>query len=231
MEGRPIVLIRPIRAMVAVAVYFTVCIVAGEIWNLRRWGRQPYARSAQSAERSVPVGGDVFGEGWLSGLDDHSRGQFRYFRPLSFAGCALGGGDRPAVVCERESSRAEEMRRKAVPIKDLWSLAKARVEATRKLEAEGVPRTAIDAGFDYNVWTELMISGHINDHRVFNPPGAYRPGLSQTPSVVPLYKLEFAPTPETPASKFGSVPYSSLLPPFHKQVSIDCVLLASPSDR
>jgi hypothetical protein len=230
MEGRPIVLIRPIRAMVAVAVYFTVCIVAGEIWNLRRWGRHlmhdllnpPRGAFLLAAMSLVRVGYLALMIIRAASFDIFDR----YLLPVVPWAAAI-----VLLWFAKENPRAEEMRRKAVPIKDLWSLAKARVEATRKLEAEGVPRTAIDAGFDYNVWTELMISGHINDHRVFNPPGAYRPGLSQTPSVVPLYKLEFAPTPETPASKFGSVPYSSLLPPFHKQVSIDCVLLASPSDR
>src|SRR6202035_5261892 len=95
----------------------------------------------------------------------------------------------------RDNPGAEGILRKATPIawallvvigsygiastQDLWALPKARVEATRRLEAAGVPRTAIDAGFEYNVWTELIISGHINNLRVINPPGAYRPGLSQ----------------------------------------------------
>jgi hypothetical protein len=114
---------------------------------------------------------------------------------------------------------------------DLWSLASARVVAVRKLEAAGVPRTAINVGFEYNAWTELSISGHLKNHRVLNPPGAHLPGLSQTPSVVPMYGLEYAPAPETAPSEFGSVPYFSLLPPFHKQVRIDRVVLPLTSAR
>src|ERR1700675_1378212 len=246
MEGRPIVLIRPIRALVALAVYFTVCILAGEIWNLRRWAR-----------------------GVVNDLLDPPRGAFLlaamslvsvgYLALLIIRAANFDIFDRhllPVVPWAatvallwfaKDNPGAEEVLRKAMPIawallavlafygiaatQDLWALAKARVEATRRLEAAGVPRTAIDAGFEYNAWTELMISGHINNHRVINPPGGYRPGLSQTPSVVPLYRLEYAPTPEPAASKFGSVPYSSLLPPFHKQVSIDRVLPAATSDR
>jgi hypothetical protein len=76
-----------------------------------------------------------------------------------------------------------------------------------------------------------MVSGHLNFYKVLNPPGFFRPGLSVTPNVVPMYRLEYAPTPETEATKFGNVPYTSLLPPFHKQVSIDRVLPATTSDH
>jgi len=108
---------------------------------------------------------------------------------------------------------------------DLWALAKARVMAARRLESAGVARTAIDGGFEYNAWTQLMMNGRMNSRWVLIPRGAYNPELSQTPVVVPAYRLEYAPAPpETAPSEFGSVPYCSLLPPFHKQVSIDRLL-------
>ena len=75
---------------------------------------------------------------------------------------------------------------------DLWSLARARVVAVEKLEAAGVPRTAIDGSFDINAWTQLMLTGRMNSLWVRNPPDAYNPALGQTPSVVPVYRLEFA---------------------------------------
>jgi len=107
---------------------------------------------------------------------------------------------------------------------DLWRLDKARVVATQELESAGVARTAIDSGFEYNFWTELMTNGRINSPWVVNPPGTYNPNVSLTPSVVPAYRLEYDVTPESAPSRFGSVPYFSLLPPFHKQVRIDRVL-------
>ena len=107
---------------------------------------------------------------------------------------------------------------------DLWALAQARATAAKRLEAAGVHRTAIDAGFEYNSWTQLLISGRMNSRWVVNPPNAYDASLGQTPSVVPLYRLEYEPTPETSGSQFGSVPYFSFLPPFHKRVSIDRIL-------
>ncbi|HTB94165.1 MAG TPA: glycosyltransferase family 39 protein [Candidatus Sulfotelmatobacter sp.] len=244
LPGRPIVLTTPIRAVVAVTVYFSVCILAGELWNIRRMARR-------ISELLIKPSSSEF---LLAAMSLFSAA---YFALVLVRGADFDIFDRyllpvmpwAATVAllwfAKDNLRAEETVRRAAPYawvllgvlafygiastQDLWALAKARVEATRTLEAAGVPRTAIDAGFEYNAWTELMTSGHLNFYLVKNPPGAYRPGLSQTPSVVPQYRLEYEPTPETAASKFGSVPYSSLLPPFHKQVSIDRVLPTATS--
>jgi hypothetical protein len=246
LPGRPIVLIRPIRVLAAVTVYFSVCILAGELWNIRKMGR----RISELVLK--PSSSDFL-------LAAMSLFSVVYFALVLVRGADFDIFDRyllpimpwAATVTllwfAKDNLRAEEIGRRAAPYawallgvlafygiastQDLWALAKARVEATGKLEAAGVPRTAIDAGFEYNAWTELMTSGHLNFYRVINPPDAYRPGFSQTPSVVPEYRLEYEPTPETAATKFGSVPYSSLLPPFHKQVSIDRVLPTATSAR
>jgi len=246
LPGRPIVLIRPIRVLAAVTVYFSVCILAGELWNIRKMGR----RISELVLK--PSSSDFL-------LAAMSLFSVVYFALVLVRGADFDIFDRyllpimpwAATVTllwfAKDNLRAEEIGRRAAPYawallgvlafygiastQDLWALAKARVEATGKLEAAGVPRTAIDAGFEYNAWTELMTSGHLNFYRVINPPDAYRPGFSQTPSVVPVYRLEYEPTPETAATKFGSVPYSSLLPPFHKQVSIDRVLPTATSAR
>ncbi len=239
LPGRPIVLIRPIRELVAVTVYIAVCVLAGEAWNLRWW-----ARGALSELLDPPSGKFM--------LATMSLVSVTYFVLLVIRAAEFDIFDRyllpivpwAATVAllwfAKDNPHADGMLRKAMPVawtffgvlafygiastQDLWSLAEARVKAAQRLEAEGIPRTAIDAGFEYNAWTELMISGRINYFRVLNPPGAYRPGVSQTPSVVPEYRLEYALTPETAPSDFGSVPYSSVLPPFHKQVRIDRIV-------
>jgi len=246
LPGRPIVLIRPIRVLVAITVYFAVCILAGEVWNIRRLAR-----------RALQIVVEPSGGGFMFAA--MSLVSVVYFVLLLIRGADFDIFDRYLLPIlpwaataallwfAKDNPRSEGMLRKSMPIawallavlafyaiastQDLWALAKARVEATRKLEAGGVPRTAIDAGSEYNAWTELMNSGRINSRWVRNPPGSYNPNFSQTPSVVPEYRLEYAPTPETAPSEFGSVPYVSLLPPFHKQVSIDRVLRASTSDR
>jgi hypothetical protein len=246
LPGRPIVLTRPIRAVVAVMVYFSVCILAGELWNIRRRARRTtdlilkpegseFLIAAMSLFTAVYFSLIIIRNSDFAIFD-------RYLLPIMPWAATVAW-----LWFAKDNPRAEETKRRAMPFawailavlafygiastQDIWSLAEARAKATRTLEAAGVPRTSIDAGFEYNAWTELMISGHLNFHRVLNPPGAYRPGLSQTPSVVPLYRLEYRPTPQTEATKFGTVPYRSLLPPFYKQVSIDRVRPGPANDR
>ena len=239
LPGRPIVLTSPIRALVAVAVYFSVCIIAGEMWNIRRLTRRITALMVSPTSSEFLLAAMSLFTAVYFALIVVRGADFaifdRYLLPIMPWAATVA-----LLWFAKDNPRADEIGRTAMPFawallcvlafygiastQDLWALAEARVKATRTLEAAGVPRTSIDAGFEYNAWTELMVSGHLNFFRVRNPPGAYRPGLSQTPSVEPQYVLEYAPTPETEASKFGVVPYSSLLPPFHKQVSIDRVL-------
>ena len=238
LPGRQIVLTTPIRALVAMAVYMAACILAGELTSLRSFARNalrpllgpPVNQFTLAAVSLVSLvyfvlvvlrnrDFDIFDRyllpilPWAAtvlllalGSDDRSRQMLK--RAMPFAWAALGVLAVYSVLSTQ----------------DLWALARARVSATKRLEAAGVPRTAIDAGFEYNAWTELLQNGRLNSRWVLNPPGAYRPGLSQTPSVVPRYRLEYKPAADTAASEFGSIPYFSFLPPFHKQVSIDRVL-------
>jgi hypothetical protein len=111
---------------------------------------------------------------------------------------------------------------------DSWALARARVIATRKLEAAGVPRTSISAGPEYYGWTQLLVNGQINDPWVKNPPNAFRPGSGATPAVVPGFVLEYKPTLDTEPTEFGAVPYFSMLPSSQRRVSTDRVLAGHP---
>jgi Dolichyl-phosphate-mannose-protein mannosyltransferase len=239
LPGRPIVLTRPIRAVFALAVYATICILAGEFWDFRRLVRR-VGRSLldSSGTDFAMVAMSLVNVAYFALLVVRST-DFdifdRYLLPiLPWAAALL------LVWSEKDNPHAARMVRMAMRFawvllailalygmastQDIWALAKARVIATRKLEAAGIRRTAIDAGFEYNAWTELMTSGHINSPFVLNPPGSYNRNESQTPSVVPAYRLEYDLTPETAPSEFGSVPYFSLLPPFHKRVRIDRLL-------
>lgn len=238
LPGRPIVLTTPIRALVAMAVYAMVCILAGELINLRGFARRAlrifldpsgnqFTLAAMSLVSVIYLVLVVLRERDFDIFD-------RYLLPiLPWAATVmflwLASDDRSRLLLKRAMPIAWAALGvlalySVISTQDLWALARARVSATRRLEAIGVPRTAIDAGFEYNAWTELSINGRLNSRWVINPPGAYRAGLSQTPSVDPLYKLEYKPTQETAPSQFGSVPYFSFLPPFRKQVSIDRVL-------
>ena len=241
LPGRPIVLTRPIRMAVALVVYTAACILAGELVNLRELARR-------ASRQFFDVTGGKFALAAMSLLSvvyfalmvirsAHFDIFDRYLLPIlplaatvlllavdsQKYGALAGHRARPVAVALLVVLSSYGV----LSTQDLWALARARVAATQKLEVAGVPRTAIDAGFEYNAWTELQINGCLNSRWVVNPPNSYRPGLSQTPSVVPQYRLEYAPTAETAPSEFGSVPYFSLLPPFHKRVSIDRVIRPS----
>lgn len=242
LPGRPVVLVRPVRAFIAVPVYAAAILLAGEVWERRR-----SARGILMFFRDPPV-------------EQLTLATFSFFGAVYFILLILRAAyidlfDRyllpfiPWIAAlllnwNKAGTRGEWALRRAMPAawtllavyafyavastQDVLALARARATAAARLEAAGVPRTAIDAGYEYNGWTELLVSGHVNLRWVVNPPGAYRPGLGVTPSVKPVYRLEYAPVGESAATRFGSVSYVSLLPPFRKQVCIDRVVHPSP---
>jgi hypothetical protein len=247
LPGRPIVLTRPIRAVLAVAVYVAVCILAGELNKIGELAKRawPVVRDAKEGTFTLAAMSLVSAAYFFLVIVRASEFTVfdRYLLPLLPCAATL-----LLLPSQAKSLSGQRMLRRAMraswtllivfgayailSTQDYWSLARARVEATRRLESAKIPRSGVDAGMEYNGWTQLLINGRLNWWYVKNPPGAYRPGYGITPDVVPLYRLEYAPNPpETVPSEFGSVPYFSLLPPFHKQVSIDRVVVASKGDR
>jgi hypothetical protein len=245
LPGRPVVLVRPIRAVVALSVFASICLLSGELFRMRRVARQKILLVLDSPGNAFPLVAMSLVSVAYFGLLVVRSAEFdifdRYLLPIMpWAATLL------LLWFEKDNPDEQRLHRRALPFawallavlafyaiastQDLWALAEARVVATRKLESAGVQRTAIDAGFEYNAWTELNIKGRLNSRWVLNPPDAYRPGLSQTPCVVPEYRLEYAPTAKTKPSEFGSVHYFSLLPPFQKQVSIDRVVIQTSAN-
>ncbi|SRR6266566_1520005 len=238
MPGRPVVLTKHIRVLVALVVYAAGCILAGELTNIRGLARRGLRRfldpsGGQFALAAMSLVSVVYFVMLLLRETDFDIFD-RYLLPI------LPWVATVMLLWCGSDDRAGRMLKHATPVawvlltvlasyaitstQDFWALARARASATRKLEAAGVPRTSIDAGFEYNAWTQLMFNGQINSRWVVNPPGAYRADLGQTPAILPLYRLEYEPTLESAPSEFGSVPYFSFMPPFHKRVSIDRVL-------
>jgi hypothetical protein len=102
---------------------------------------------------------------------------------------------------------------------DLLALARARGVAVRRLAAAGVPPTAIAAGIEHDCWAQLLATGFINDYRL--PRALFKPDVGMTPSLRPLYRVEFERQADTAPSAFGAVNYFSALPPFHRTIYID----------
>jgi len=54
---------------------------------------------------------------------------------------------------------------------DYFALLRARVAMTDRLQQQGVPRTQIMAGTEYDFWTSFQTAGYINDPRIRYPEG------------------------------------------------------------
>lgn len=116
----------------------------------------------------------------------------------------------------------------------LFAWHRARFAAIQELRAAGTPPTEIQAGFEYDGWTQIEQSGHVNNKLVKNPPGAYQPPRSKAdlknlcdynflawaPSLHPKYAVDFGPAACFLPSQFAPVPYTAWLPPFHRDVYI-----------
>jgi len=235
LPGRPIVLIRPVRAVVAMIIYIAVCLLAGELTRFR-----------ESMQRAWTILLDRDGSHFS--LASMTQLNAVYFTLFVIRGVDFDLFDRYLIpiipwvatiflLWLGSDEQSETIWRKSKPFawallivlgsygvantQDMWALARARVTAAEKLESAGVSRTEIDAAFEYNGWTQLMATGRLNSHWVKNPPNAYVPGETETPVVVPKYRLEYELTPETEPSEYSSVPYFSFLPPYGKAVRID----------
>jgi hypothetical protein len=114
------------------------------------------------------------------------------------------------------------------------SAGRAVLRAANILRAENVPRTAIDAGLEYDGETQLDAAGHVNKSGEMRAPAAadrpYVPPpwlpsdfdyLSLYPAIVPRYFLVAEPDPDLVPSKYPPVGYTTVMPPFHRFIYID----------
>jgi hypothetical protein len=118
-----------------------------------------------------------------------------------------------------------------------YSQKRALLTAANLLFQDSVPRTAIDAGFEYDCETELDVSGHVNEPKVKVPMNSYRPyalpaGLppsvaalysSYAPSVKPQFFILDSPNPFLVSTKYSPIAYTTLLPPFHRFIYIQAL--------
>jgi hypothetical protein len=104
-----------------------------------------------------------------------------------------------------------------------FAIDRARVTLANELTAAGVPDTAVDNGWEYNLGVELKHSGYINTDRIVLPAGAYHPApplpagtcevnaYDFTPHIQPEYGISFEPNACYGPAPFASVRYSRWL--------------------
>jgi len=128
----------------------------------------------------------------------------------------------------------------------IYSENHARLIAANLLRGQGIPRTAISGGFEYDQETEMDVSGHVvsdphyPDDPDVNLPSAQRsyvkpPTLPQcaddhfgfsalsAPSVVAKYFLVSSPLTCLAPTKYEPVSYGTMLPPFYRNIYIQRV--------
>jgi hypothetical protein len=118
---------------------------------------------------------------------------------------------------------------------DLAQVGRARLAGREELLRSGVSPKQMYAGFEIDFWTELEVSGYLDDPRITRPVGAYHvpPPLlsappcvsewidSKLPSIHPRYELSYSPLPCLPvATQFAPVPYTTWLPPHNRQLYV-----------
>jgi hypothetical protein len=164
----------------------------------------------------------------------------RYLLPL----LALIG--LPCIMCLPEAWRMPRLVSPAITIlfafyaiastHDYFSEARARVAAAEFLTARSVPRQNITAGLEFDGWTEIGLSGHINDSRITIPRGAYVPPVARISRVVPPYGFwDDTPTVQPSCyvalsslqSGLADIPgapagYTAWLAPFRRRVFVQC---------
>jgi hypothetical protein len=117
---------------------------------------------------------------------------------------------------------------------DRYALSRALVLAAKEIQESGVPRTAIEGGFEFDGWTQIETAGYVNSPFIRIPKGAYDPNTPLPPvaadcqrsdatlwsAVKPKYFLALEPMDCLAPSKYPAVGYRTWLPPFHRQVYI-----------
>jgi hypothetical protein len=117
---------------------------------------------------------------------------------------------------------------------DLFAFDRARVDAANEIIAKGLPRTAIEGGFEYDGWTQLEQTGYVNESRIvpaglyhrWVPPNPNVPPLCigwfrpRSPSVHPLLHLSHAPDNCYSPSQFAPFVYETWLPPRRRTIYI-----------
>jgi len=109
---------------------------------------------------------------------------------------------------------------------DAFAGGRARLEAAEALRRAGVPRTAISAGFEYDILTQLEAVGYVNHYLIGNPKGAYRevhctdatPWYFEfLPQVQPRYVTSRSHIPGW-AGAARPISYTTWLPPARRQI-------------
>ncbi len=115
---------------------------------------------------------------------------------------------------------------------DMFALHRGRLAAVDELRSAGVPPTAIDAGFDYNGWTQIEMARFINDPQIALGPGDHLSPLKTWPkacssiflqnfsALSPRYAMAYSPETCEGPTRFAPVTVRTWLGPRYATIYI-----------
>ncbi len=92
------------------------------------------------------------------------------------------------------------------------------------MEASGIARNRISAGFEYDGWTQVQASGHIQnihyDERTrWNTTNQFGFWVKTT-AIIPDYVASYWQAAAVPEKGLATVPFVTWFPPFHRAVVV-----------
>jgi hypothetical protein len=125
---------------------------------------------------------------------------------------------------------------------DYFAEARAKWRGAEEVVGAGYPRTAVIAGFEYDLWTQTEVSGHVNNPLVRFPAGAFQQmedcnGPDDTlawwrsfaPDLRARYVVTLTPIAELRKSEFANVEYGRWLPLGTYRVYVESVAAGEPA--
>jgi hypothetical protein len=107
-----------------------------------------------------------------------------------------------------------------VALHDLLAANRAGLEAADELRAAGVPRNEIRAGFQYDAWTQIELTGYLLPKEPWHsPPECVSWWDKYTPGVHGRYELSYSESC-FPESGFPPVEYTTWMAPHHQEIYI-----------
>jgi hypothetical protein len=106
---------------------------------------------------------------------------------------------------------------------NMFAFYRARVALADEFHSAGIPETAVDNGWEYNMLVELKYADHINDSEIEFPVGGYIPitpppaskcpmgWYDKTPHIKPAYGISFDPNACYGPAPFAPIHYSRWL--------------------
>lgn len=117
---------------------------------------------------------------------------------------------------------------------DWYAFNRARIAAVSELESHGIPKTAVQAGFEFDGWTQIEAAGYVNERHIEFPANAFHKNMRMyqtpercwyffgwySPAITPKYALTASEDDCYTDSPYAPIEFRTWLPPFRRKIFI-----------